>query len=420
MLPLRLGPRWTLGLLVALVGATAEPMFAQVADSVEVVKGGEPGVTHTRRVRMAGPLIINVLQIDLRDPSVVVRQVRATDGVVGREKTSDMVKRRTAAGANVIAALNADFFVLATGEALNNQIIDGEWWKGVRSGETTAAVIDLARSQFGMDSRGRPLIERLVFTGEVRGARATLALDGLNARPPGRMPNGLSLYTPKYGRTTRGDSTRADAEVILAQAARSGDTTWLVAKQNAGEVMRLSTPGVGTSIPADGAVLAAWGSAADQLAAVQYGDTLRVVTGTLPSRPTGAPLAMVIGGWPRILRDGKNVTPTSEKEEHTIPSNAGQRHPRSAVGFNRDSTQLFLVSVDGRSAKSVGVTISELADLMLEFGATEALNFDGGGSTTLMLGNRILNSPSDPTGERTVGNSVVIERVGKPSLRRPN
>ena len=156
--------------------------------------------------------------------------------------------------------------------------------------------------------------------------------------------------------------------------------------------------------------LAGYGARGDVIAALAEGDTVRVV---LRARTLGTVVrspSLLIGGWPRIIRGGVNVGANSASDEATISRNAEVRHPRSAVGFSRDSSTLFLVTVDGRQASSVGMTVAELGDLMRAEGAWDALNFDGGGSTTLVVQGRISNSPSDPTGEREVANAILIVR----------
>jgi exopolysaccharide biosynthesis protein len=78
------------------------------------------------------------------------------------------------------------------------------------------------------------------------------------------------------------------------------------------------------------------------------------------------------------------------------------------VGYSRDGSTLLLAAVDGRSAKSVGMTLVELAALMRRAGAWNALNFDGGGSTTMVIDGTLVNVPSDTTGERAVGNALMV------------
>ena len=88
------------------------------------------------------------------------------------------------------------------------------------------------------------------------------------------------------------------------------------------------------------------------------------------------------------------------------------RHPRTAVGVSADQRTLILLVVDGRQpAWSVGLTLPDLADLMIQLGAADAINLDGGGSTTWVYlnnrGQRIVNRPSDGA-FRPVGNSLGV------------
>ena len=96
--------------------------------------------------------------------------------------------------------------------------------------------------------------------------------------------------------------------------------------------------------------------------------------------------------------------------EGTISRNAETRHPRTAAGLSRDGATLILLVVDGRSARSVGMTLVELAATMRRLGAWEALNFDGGGSSTMVVDGIVVNTPSDATGERAVGNALLVVR----------
>jgi exopolysaccharide biosynthesis protein len=69
-----------------------------------------------------------------------------------------------------------------------------------------------------------------------------------------------------------------------------------------------------------------------------------------------------------------------------------------------------LLVVDGRSQRSVGATLVELAALMRRLGAWNAMNFDGGGSTTMVVGGTVVNAPSDPAGEREIGSALAVVR----------
>jgi len=64
--------------------------------------------------------------------------------------------------------------------------------------------------------------------------------------------------------------------------------------------------------------------------------------------------------------------------------------------------------VDGRRQDSVGMSLEELTDFMKALGASDALNLDGGGSTTLVVDGRVVNRPSDKEGERAVSNVLLL------------
>ncbi len=69
---------------------------------------------------------------------------------------------------------------------------------------------------------------------------------------------------------------------------------------------------------------------------------------------------------------------------------------------------MYFIAVDGRTRISVGMSLVEFADLMLASGAYQGMNLDGGGSTTLVIDGKIVNAPSDPTGERPIGNCLLL------------
>ena len=116
----------------------------------------------------------------------------------------------------------------------------------------------------------------------------------------------------------------------------------------------------------------------------------------------------IVGGFPELL-DGGSVA--GDLGVTGNPAFAAARHPRTAIGFDADRRRLWLVVVDGRRPQhSVGMTLPELADLLLGLGVDEALNLDGGGSSVMSLGSQVVSRPSDPRGERPVGNSVWLVR----------
>jgi len=363
-----------------------------------------PGVVHRRLVANQGPFTIHVVEVDLRRRELAVAAMHAFDSLRGRERTSDMVARRTNAGVPVLAAVNADFFNLRTGENENNQVVDGEVLKAVPLTDSPFDSLHTIHSQFGMTCDGHPLIERFAFSGAVLTpppAVAVLPLDAVNFRPRG---DATVLYTAAYGTTPNDSAARQTAEIPFRVASRAGDTLSLQATAAA-------QTGGGVTIARDHVVLSGSGAAADVVrrlaGSVASGVPLRVV---LAFSPRHGRLCALVGGWPRLVVDGRSIADSVDRLEGTFPRFSVTRHPRTAVGFSRDSTTLYLITVDGRSESSSGMSLAELAALMQSLGVAQGLNLDGGGSTTLVLGGRVVNHPSDSTGERTVGNALLITR----------
>jgi hypothetical protein len=308
-----------------------------------------------------------------------------------------MAKRYNGSG-KVVGAVNADFFnIRATGESENNVVIDGQLWKGVKVTDSPYDAFDTIHSQFGLDSQNHPLIDRFKFEGRVIDSRnRTANLDALNFWPDS---NALVLYTAAFGDSTPSDSTGRHLLVVpLRSNGRRGDTLIF---QRAGKERQ------GWSLPlAAGGVLAAGGRRRSELRTLVDGAaSIKVVGNLVPER---GPLRTVIGGWPRLIVHGQSVATRADSLEGTFPRFSSTRHPRTAVGFSADSSKVFLITVDGRRESDSGMTLVELARLMLDLGVYEGMNFDGGGSTTMVVNGQVVNSPSDKTGERAVGSALLV------------
>ncbi|HEX8944136.1 MAG TPA: phosphodiester glycosidase family protein [Gemmatimonadaceae bacterium] len=403
----RLGRRASNVVCIAgvVVGAAAAPSSAQIGDTV-VSRELAPGVAYRQFVDTRGPLVAYLVRVDLRRSDLELREVRADDRLRGRQKPTDMVRRVASDGVAVLAAVNGDFFDLKTGENENDQVIGGEWWKGLKVTDSPYDTYDNVHTQLAFDSARRPFMDRFVLDGKawVTGRGPATPIINVNHDPSGN-PEGTALFTSRFGPATPRDTSRQTAEAPLIAAGRRGDTLLYVRR---GAVSAQS----GSPIPGNGAVLSAYGIGLrlQEVQAMRDGDTINVLLTTLPRLARGAAPALVIGGWPRILRDGVNVASEAATVEGTISRNAEMKHPRTAVGISRDSATLFILAIDGRSQRSVGVTLVGLASMMRQLGAWQAMNFDGGGSTTMVIDGALVNVPSDSAGERAVGNALMVVR----------
>lgn len=374
-----------------------------------------PGVTLRRVVLPDGPVTMHVLEVDLRRPELVVRAVRACDRGTGRERPSAIAHRLRADGVDVIAAINAGFFDLegGTGTSESNVVVDGEIAKGVEVTESPFDKFDNVHSQFGFTERRRPIIDRLRLSGTVRTSRGIWPLGAVNGGP---VPNEVALYTRWSGRAPRYPAAIRSSSIPLMRIG-SADSVGASTEKRAVRYRVIAPARPDTTADTTGtrALLVATGTAADAVARLRTGDLVTIDAHFAPDR--GA-LRSVVGGWPRIVRDGADVSAAADTIEGTFPRFAASRHPRSVVGFSRDSSTLYLIAVDGRQSSSVGMSLGELARAVIALGVNDALNLDGGGSTALVVGDSVVNRPSDATGERPVGDALLITR-DVPGARSP-
>ncbi|HYG19831.1 MAG TPA: phosphodiester glycosidase family protein, partial [Ohtaekwangia sp.] len=129
--------------------------------------------------------------------------------------------------------------------------------------------------------------------------------------------------------------------------------------------------------------------------------------------------SQALGGGPVLVKDGKLRDTSLEEgfgESHL------KRHPRTAIGY-RDDYTLVLMVVDGRQETSAGVTIRELAQIMLATGCRGAVNLDGGGSSAMVAADEVVNVPVDvPNGNRhslRKNASALVLTEGMPSFSKP-
>ncbi|MBK6722618.1 MAG: phosphodiester glycosidase family protein [Acidobacteria bacterium] len=118
----------------------------------------------------------------------------------------------------------------------------------------------------------------------------------------------------------------------------------------------------------------------------------------------------IVAGVPQLIKNSRiDITWEQEKASKSFVET---RHPRTAVAKLKDGKFLMLTA-DGRTEQSAGLDLYDLAAYFLELGATDAMNLDGGGSTTMFLDGKVVNKPSDKEGERKVSDAILV------TLRKP-
>jgi flagellar hook assembly protein FlgD len=354
-----------------------------------------PGVTYERQVQFTprGPVVIHIMRAPRLGGLYALRPLLSNDMLLGRETVTSM-QRRASASANV-AGVNGDFWT---------------WEEGIPTGMLMQSGVlenppHPRRSSLGITDDGTLLVDRVTMLGRWQGLGPSRALNGLNQRPG---PEGISLFTPVWGAATpRASGT---VEVVLQPFPPAAPATDLPGTST------LVKTGGGTTIPRDGAVLVARGSAANRLAAeAEVGQPVLV---KLVLRPAWGAVVDAIGGGPVIVRNGE---PVYQALEDFTYSQVYPRDPRTGVGQLADG-RLAFVAVDGRQpGYSIGVTTFELAQILVRLGAVTGTALDSGGSTTMAFNGKLLNRPSDPGGVRAVGDALTLFYYGVvvPQAPRP-
>jgi exopolysaccharide biosynthesis protein len=326
-----------------------------------------------------GPLVVTVVAVDPREPTVRFEAVVANDKMISSGETVSSMAHRIGA----VAGVNADYFDIGqTNQPLNIVVRDG-------------ALLRTPSKRIVLDVRSDRTIafENVAFSGSVGYGATTLPVTTVNEWPP---QGGVGILTPAYG------TPKANPDVTIVP---------LVPVDEA----HLPTDLAGTYRAVEGdpnhAAIAgpelAFGPAARALGPLPNpGDVVHVNVATTPAL---AGMANAVGGGPLLVADGALV----DDPNAPAPEERDRRFPVSGAATTA-AGDLLLVAVDGRRADySIGVTRPEFAALMLGFGAANAMAFDSGGSSTLVarvLGNAdasVLNAPSDGE-ERPVADGFFV------------
>jgi hypothetical protein len=349
-----------------------------------------PGVIAAKYDIPALPLKVSVVEMDLTNPYIVMETCLGAEKSVGTETPVNMATRNTRPGHEVVGAVNGDFFMTSptneVGLPVSGQVRDDEL---VLSSHNRACLV--------LDESNRPYIDRLTFSGQVTSGSTSFPLNLVNRMRyayENIATNQSFLFTRSYGPTTY-DASNSGKMVLLRP---SGDPF----KWNANGVEQCVIEDIfdahgSTTIPDGKAILWLKGTYANYVESLNVGDELSISFRlTLNNESQDINIHQLVGGSNHIImKNGQFMEDWAE------------RHPRTAIGFNADSTRLYFVVVDGRHLTSVGVTLLEMKGIFDALGAVNAVNLDGGGSSCILVNGEVMNHPSDGT-VRAVGNGCLF------------
>lgn len=363
--------------------------LAPGVELTRIVRGHKPADPGDIGTTRHGPWRVAVVRID---PRTATGRLIATYG-------HDLAKTETVSkltnAADGLAGVNSSYFTFTKsakypGDPVGLGLYDGHLLSEPAATSTEVDVLVDAKKntvRFG----------RLTWSGKVRNTKTddSLKLELLNSPPT--VPKGCTKLSDPRKCTRSGEVVRFDkafasatpkgrgAEVVL-----DGDGCVVKAAKTRGRTLKSKQ----TSIQATGKqsktllTLAKKGCLSTKL-------TLRDDQGKTVKRHAG--LYGVAGRY-RLVKDGKVVVPSKK-------SAFFDRNPRTLIGTDKHGV-ISLVTIDGTQTTSVGATLKEAAAVAVSLGLTDAVNLDGGGSTTMVAGGQLVNHPSH-TAERKVGDALV-------------
>lgn len=385
--------------LVALTFCVSAQDFRQIQDGIEYAN-------FNRQVKInekeTAPVVVNALRLDLSKVRLDV--VHAMDAAIGVEKTSSIAARHGA-----IAAINAGFFRIDNsifkGDAAGVLQIDGKLLSESLGGRIALGIIN--------EKNKTEIVFGHLKTESWIGFSKdnVLFLSGINRE---RRQNEMILYKPAFHENALTDSE--GTEVIFKTNCRTrkkfDSTEYCTAK-----VIEVHEQTGGSQIPANGYVVSVGKDAPENFKfflsfVKKYSDSYlfrfgnNLILAELDKKAVFERAEDIVGGMPQLIKNSK--IEITWKEEKAGEKFVTDRHPRTAIAKLRDGKAL-LITVDGRQPGiSAGMNLQELAEMLLELGAGEAMNLDGGGSTTMFLDGKVVNRPSDKEGERAVSDAILV------------
>lgn len=327
----------------------------------------------------------NVVTVDLNNPYIKINTVAGGGTYTNKATVSQMADRT-----NAVALVNGDFFTMQLqGVPLGASIIDGDM-------KSSPAVLTDIWS-FGIDENNTAFIDSTKFVGSVTAPNGkSYPIDGLNKTFYWYQPSKeysheskIQMYNSFWSSKSRGDKTAG--EVLLSE---DNVVEQIVYRKN-----------IDMKIPEGKKILqVSGGSERFMRENVKVGDRLQINTNIEPNRNW----KMMIGGHALLVENG-----AIKKYTKDVNSIGGVR-ARTAVGISQDGKTVYIVSAEGRTNRSPGLSLNELSQFMLDLGVYKAMNLDGGGSTAMAVRNlgdlkrtRVTN-PERNAGERKVVNGLGV------------
>ena len=309
----------------------------------------EKGVKYVRMTKFFNnkPVRINVVEISQNvNDELIIEPAIASKKLAARNKISSIASRE-----NAIVAVNGGYFKPETGVPLGTLMINKKLYTGPIYNRVAIGFFD---NKYDMD--------RLELKAEVKTNTGGIKIDNVN------QPRMLSTHTIAY---------TSDWGIYSPQTPKYG--IQLVVENN----KLIKTSKEPCKIPENGFVIVGPESKLSPMIKAKS-FCLDVMMS-----PNWKGVNHILSGGPYLVKDGKIFIDMTDEKLGAI----GGRNPRTAIGYTKDN-HLILLTADGREGASVGLTLTELANLMKQLGCVNAMNLDGGGSTVMYVNGQVVNKPA--------------------------
>ena len=326
-----------------------------------------------------GWLNINVLEVDLNDENTEVGLLNSENGLNTFQTVYQMANKD-----NIVAAINGDFF---NGTSVNGNTIG----LSISNGEllTTTYYENELKDTFAsfiLDEDNEAWVDYFTHKITLRNKKNKEELLIAEYNKVSTNYEYPVIYTSDWGKYSYG-SNLSLTEMLVKD----------------GKVKEIRENGEPFEIPEDGFVVATYGETAKRM--MEDFKKNNKVEVDIEMDLDIDEIKMAVSGGAVLVQEGEIP--------ETFSSNITGSNPRTAIGVSKDGNTLYLVTVDGRQVSSIGMTQTELAEFLKEKGVYNAINLDGGGSTTMVarnLGEAVIKTVNSPSGGslRMVTNAIGI------------
>lgn len=321
-----------------------------------------PGVVHKCH---RGALNINILDVDLNNPNIEVKPVLAGETFNRLDEVKDQAHK-----VNAIAAINANYFK-KDGTPLGTLVIDGEWISG--------PLYD--RISFGITNNGSVHVDRANLHGVLETSNPELKnLWVNNINQPRRHGCKIVAYTRRWG-----------SQVKMPYPGS------LVAVDASGRVVDKAPQII--SVPYGGFVLS--DTKYSVINKLERGDLVSLDWQEKPE--SWADVLQAVSGGPALIKNGKLFVDLKD-ENFRKTWTSSSIHARTALGVTRNN-HLILATIEGPH------TLWDVAKMLHRLGCVEAMNLDGGGSTTMVIGGQIVTRNKNTFQRRVAASLAIVPRT---------